>query len=257
MKIRNDKGFTLPELMVVIFVSGLFTSLLLFFMISYWRYGLLLEADLDTLSTRLNAGDYLRENINPASGLIVQNSIPDVNTSNPDPGISPASYWLPIHAIPGNISIGAPGTKTSLIYFRRPSVNTAGAVEMNGTQPYEDEFILYLDGSTKKLMSRTLANPFVASNKLKTSCPPPGTPSCPADREVADNLASVETRYFSKTGNLIDYTSITDPDTGEYEGPDYPAVEVVELKLNLTRKSGFQTSNATFNSTVIRVAIRS
>jgi len=258
MKKLDNNGLTLPELLVVIFVSGLFTGLLLFFMISYWRYGLMLESDLDTLTTRLNAGDYLRENINPASGFIIQNSIPDSNTANPDPAISPAEYWLPIHAVPSTISIGSPGTKTSLIYFRRPSVNTSGVVVMNGTQPYEDEFVLYMDGSTQKLMSRVLANPSAASNRLKTSCPASlATIACPADREVAINVASIEMRYFSKTGNLIDYTSSTDPVTGAYTGPDFPVVEVVEFKINLTRKPGFQKTNATVNSTVIRVAIRS
>lgn len=255
---NNQSGFTLPELITVLFISGLFVTLLMFFMISYWRYGLMLESDLDTLGTRLNAGDFLRENLNPSSGLIIQNSIPEANPLNPDPDISPKEYWLPIHAVPGTINIGSPGTITSLIYFKRPSVNTSGAVVLNGSLPYEDEFVLYLDGSTKKLMSRNIANPSASDNKLKTSCPPAlASASCPADKEVASDVASVETRYFSKTGNLIDHHSATDPDTGAYIGPDYPVVEVVELKLNLTQKPRFQKTNATINSTVIRIAIRS
>lgn len=255
---QQQAGFTLPELIVVLFLSGLFTSLLLFFMISYWRYGLLLEADLDTLTTRLNAGDYLRETLNPASGLVIQNSIQDTRTGNADPAFTPAYYWLPIHAVPGNISVGSAGTITPLVYFRRPSVNTSGVVALNGTQPYEDEYVLYLDGSTKSLMSRTLANPAVSSNKLQTSCPASfATLACPADHIVASDLTSVDMRYFSKTGNAIDHNSSYDPATNSYTGPDFTAVEVVEFKLNLSKKSTFQTSNATFNTTVIRVALRS
>ncbi|MES2970712.1 MAG: prepilin-type N-terminal cleavage/methylation domain-containing protein [Patescibacteria group bacterium] len=265
MKIRqkcqlreNDQtGFTLPEIMVVLFVSSLFSGLLLFFMVSYWRYGLLLESDLDTLTTRLNAGDFLRENLNPASGLIIQNSIEDTNSSNPDPAISPAYYWLPIHAIPGVIPMGSSGTSTSVAYFKRPSINTSGAVILSGIQPYEDEFILYMDGSTKSLMSRSLANPSAPGNRLKTSCPPAiATTACPADRTVASDISSLEMRYFSKTGNLIDYTSSYDTDTNMYTGPDFPVAEVVEFKLNLTKKPLLQTANATFNTTIIRVALR-
>lgn len=255
---KNQAGFTLPELIVVMFISSLFVGLLLFFMISYWRYGLLLEADLDTLTTRLNAGDYLRERLNPASGLIIQNSIPDANPAVADPSFVPANYWLPIHAIPATIPIGSAATKTPLIYFKRPSIDTSNAVVMNGTQPYEDEFVLYLDGASKSLMARTLANPNVINNKLRTSCPVNMvTPTCPADTVVATDISSVKTRYFSKTGNLIDYTSSFDTSTNTYTGPDFPVVEVVEFTLNLSKKPYFQQSNATFNTTIIRVAIRS
>jgi prepilin-type N-terminal cleavage/methylation domain-containing protein len=253
----DQSGFTIPELLVVMFVSSLFTGLMLFFMISYWRYGLMLEADLDTLTSRLNAGDFLRENINPASGLIIQNSIADANPANPDPAISPANYWLPIHAIPGPVNMGPAGSATSLVYFTRPSISTSNTVIMNGIQPYEDEFVLYMDGSSKQLRSRSLANPLAANNRLKTSCPPElANTSCPADRVIASDISSVEMRYFSKTGNLINYTSSFDSAENIYTGPDFPVVEVVEFKLNLTKKPAFQKSNSTINSTVVRVALR-
>ena len=218
----------------------------------------MLEADLDTLSSRLNAGDYLRENLNPSSGLIIQNSIVDVNANKPDASIVPISYWEPIHAIPGTTNIGTAGTYTPVVYFRRPSVNTAGAVVMNGTQPFEDEYVIYMDGTTKKLMSRTLANPSATDNRLKTSCPESiATPSCPADRTISADVSSVQMRYFSKTGNLIDYTSSYDSVTNSYTGPDFPVVEVVEFTINLSKKPIFQKTNTTVNSTVIRVALRS
>lgn len=257
LEMKDEQGLTLVELLVVISLSGLFTGLLLFFMISYWRYGLLLESDLDTLTTRLNAGDFIRENLNQASGLIVQNSLQDNNTLNPDPGYSPAYYWLRIHAIPGTISVGSTGTFTPVIYFKRPSITTSGSIAMNGTQPYEDETVFYLNGSTKSLMARNIANPAVINNRLKTSCPQSlASVSCPADRTIAANLSSIEMRYFSKTGNLIDYTSSYDSSTNTYTGPDFPVVEVVEIKVNLAKKPVFQKTNATQNSAIIRVALR-
>src|SRR5258708_1589683 len=128
---------------------------------------------------------------------------------------------------------------------------------MNGSQPYEYEYIFYLDGSTKELLSRVLANPSATGNSAKTTCPPAmATLSCPADKIVAENVASVATRYFSRTGNTIDYTSIWDPDTNSYAGPDFPSVDVIEFTLNLTLKPIFQTTNATVNATIIRVAMR-
>jgi len=252
-----QKGFTITELLIVIIMSAFFSTLILYFFIDYFRYGYLLQADLETLTTRLNAGDFLREAIGTSTGLVIQNGIPDSHTANPDPAIASGLYWVPIHAIPGNKPVGATGTTTPLLYFRRFSLNTTGNYIMNGAQPYEDEYVLYLDGTTKSLMERILANPAATGDRVKTTCPPSlATASCPVDKTVATDLISIDSRYFSRTANLIDYTSITDPGTGAYIGPDFTAVEVVELTLNLAKKAALQTTYSTSNSTIIRIALR-
>lgn len=254
---NNEQGFTIPELISVIIVTGIFVSLILFFMVSYWRYGYLLEADLDTFVTRLNAQDYLRSAIGDSSGLINQNSIADSNAENPDPDDLSNSHWLPIHAIPGNTPVPASNETVPLLYFHRASVNTAGSVILNGTQPYEDEYVLYLDGSSKSLLIRSLSNLLATDNRLKTSCPPVmATSTCPADKVLAKDLASVDTKYYSRTAVPIDWTSIWDPDIGDYAGPDFSSVEVLEVTLNITKKPLLQKTNATANSTIIRVALR-
>jgi len=254
---KPEQGFTLPELLVTIILSAFFSMLLLYFFFSYWRYGYLLQADEDTLTTRLNAGDILREEVGTSTGLIMQNSIPDNNADVPDPASATNQYWIPIHAVPGNKPVGASGTKTPLIYFKRYSFNGSGQYIINGNQPYEDEYVLYLDGSKKALKQRTLANPGATGDRVKTSCPDSlANSTCPADKTIASDLASVDMRYFSRTGNLIDYTSIFDTNTNSYAGPDFTAVEVVELTLNLTKKPTFQKTYATSNTTIIRIALR-
>ena len=257
MKIAsNQDGFTLSELLIVIFVTGFFVTLLMYFTFSFWRYSYLLEADQETFSTRLNVGDVIREQIGSSSGLILQNGIPDANTLNPDPGDGTAQHWLIIHAVPSNLSAGV-GVVQPVVYFKKFSQNTSGAFVMNGTQPFEDEYVLYINGTTKQLLLRAIANPNATDNRLKTSCPPAiATTSCPADKALVDNLASIDARYFSRTGNLVDYTSIVDGVTGAFIGPDFTAVDVLELKINITKKPIFQKTNATVNSTTIRVALR-
>lgn len=251
----NQSGYTIPELIVSMIITAFFVELIMVFTFGYWRFGYMHEADLDTLTTRLNAGDVLREYIGQSSGLINQNSIPDTHTNNPDSAYPSQYYWLPIHAIPGNKLVGTT-TTTPLLYFRRYTQNTSGNFVMNGTQPYEDEYILYTNGSTRQLLLRTLAST-VANNKAKTSCPPAiASVSCPADRVVASDLKSIDIRYFSRAGNLIDYTSIFDTNTNSYIGPDFTAVEVVEFTLNLTKKPLLQTTESTQNSTIIRIALR-
>jgi type II secretory pathway pseudopilin PulG len=260
MRNRSNKpeaGFTITELLIVIILTTLLTLIVMVFAFDLWRTSATQEADIDTLATRYNASDVLREQIGTSAGLIIQNSIPDANTLVPDPSIAGNNYWLPIHAIPQTVQAGASGTYTPLIYFRRYSFNNSNQYIMNGSEPYEDEFVLYLDGSGKSLMQRTLVNPGASGDKLKTTCPPASaTAACPADKTIATDVASVATRYFSRTGNLIDWTSITDPNTGEYAGPDFPAVEVVELTLNLSKKPSFSSTGNLQNSTIIRIALR-
>lgn len=254
---KDQNGFTLPEMLTVLVVTGVFSGLILFFTFSYWRYGAMMEADLDTFVTRLNAGDVLREMIGSSTGMIIQNSLPDSNRMVPDPDDGTGTYWLPIHSIPGNLPVGSPGTFTSVAYFKRLSFDTSGTVIMNGLLPYEDEYVLYIDGSTKQLKLRSIANTAATGNRLLTSCPPSlATSSCPADRIIASDLESVDLRFFSRTGTLIDYTSAFDPDINQYIGPDYPAVEVMEFKLTLTKKPFLQTTQSTRTSTIIRVALR-
>lgn len=253
----TEAGFTLPEMMTVLFITGLFSSLILFFAFSYWRYGALLEADMDTFVTRLNSGDVLRELVGSSTGMTIQNGLPDPNPLVIDPTDSTGNYWIPIHAIPGSRPIGSTGSYTPLSYFKRISFNSSNQAVMNGQYPYEDEYVLYLDGTAKQLKLRSIANTAATGNKLKTSCPPAiASNSCPADRVIAGDIESVDLRFFSRTGNLIDYTSAYDPDIDQYIGPDYPAVEVMEFKITLTKKPFLQTTNATRTSTIIRIALR-
>jgi hypothetical protein len=254
---RNQSGVTLVELLIVIVVSTAVTIAILAFAISFWSSNATLENDLETYVTRSDAGDTLRDYLNESSGLITQNSIDDNHPMAADPTDVTGQHWQVIHAIPKSIPVGASGTLTPVIYFQNPAVDTSKNFVMNGIQPFTNEFILYLNGTTKQLLLRSLANPGAANNKTITSCPSGSvTSSCPADKILADDVSSVDTRYFSRSGNPIDYTSITDPLTGAYIGPDFSNVEVVEITLHLFRKSTIGGGEDTANSTIIRVAIR-
>jgi hypothetical protein len=259
-KITNSDGFTIAELLSVMIVTLIFTGLITFFLFQSWRGTATLQNNLTTFAGRLNASDRLRDYLNETSGLINQNSIADPHPDNPDPAYAGGSYWIPIHAIPSTIAVGGSGTTTPVIYFEQPAVDANKNYIMNDKQPYENEYVLYLDGSTKKLMLRTLANEDAPSNVAITSCPPAAaSSSCPADKTIAENISAIDTRYFSKTGNTIDYTSITDPNSlppGAFIGPDFTSVEVVELNLHVFKKSTIHGGADTSSQTVIRVALR-
>lgn len=254
---RPQAGFTLVELLVAMILTVAFSILVLSFMIDFWRSTATLQSDSETLVTRQNAGDRLRTALNVGTHLIDQNSIVDLNADDPDPSDGTGTFWVLIHAIPSSITMPASGSITPVFYFEAPSVNSSESLIMNGTQPYYDEFVLYLKGSTKQMLMRTLANPNATGDKLTTSCPPPlASSSCPPDTVIAGDVTSVDTRYFSRSGNTVDYTSVTDPSTGGYIGPDFPAVDVVELTLHIGRKSVVHGGQDTSNETIVRVALR-
>lgn len=254
---RNEGGFTLPELIVVITLTAFLATVIFAFSINYWAYGYKLEANLDTLGTRLNVSDYIRESVGTSTGLIIQNSLPDDHPAVVDPAFASGKYWLPIHAVPGNKPIGSNGTYTPLLYYQRPSFNTTGGYIMNGTQPFTDEYVLFLNGTNKTLVLRMISNTNATNNRLKTTCPSGYvTSSCPADKVLATDISSVDLRYFSRTGVTIDHNSIFDTNTNTYIGPDFTAVEVVEIKLNLSKKAKLQGGRSENSSTVIRIALR-
>jgi len=255
--VQNDaSGFTLVELLVAMVLTVIFSGLVLSFFLDLWGSTATLQNDSETFVGRENAGDTLRDAFNVASGLINQNGIADANTGDPDPAIAAGTYWTPLHAIPNATTMPASGVRP-VIYFEAPSTDSSKHVIMNGTQPYKDNFVLYLDASTKSLMLRSLANPNATGNRILTSCPPASaTATCPADHKITGDISSVSKRYFSRSGNLLDYTSIVDPLTGEYIGPDFPAVEVLELTLNMHRNSTLKGGVDTNNQTIIRIAFR-
>jgi type II secretory pathway pseudopilin PulG len=250
----SHSGMTIVELLVVISATGIITTAVLAFAFNFWRVTYSQQASLDSLTTRLNAGDSLRSLLSSSSGMITQTSIPDPNAMNPD--VLNANYWEIIHAVPGQISAN-PGETIPVVYFKRFSFDAANNILFNVDTPYENEYVLYLDGTDRQLYLRTLANPSATGTSLMTSCPEAlAGPTCPADRIIAEDIDSIDMRYFSRTGNLVDYTGVVDSESGEFIGPDFPAAEVVEFTLNITRRPPFQASETIRVNTVIRVALR-
>jgi prepilin-type N-terminal cleavage/methylation domain-containing protein len=252
---NNQKGFTVIELLVVIVASSLIMAVTFNFFWQYWQYAEKSQSDLDVLTSRLDLSDYIRETVGTTSGLIDQNSIADPNANVPDASAG-TSYWQSIHPVPGTTSPSSSVDKP-VLYFKHFSQDKNNNFIMNGANPYEDEYVIYLS-KKGELRVRALANSSASGNALITSCPPSAaTSSCPSDKLLIDGLSSVAVRYFSRSGNLLDYTPTYDSSTGTYiNGPDFPAVDVIEYTVNISKTPSTQTATTTQSSTVIRVALR-
>lgn len=259
----NQSGLTIVELLTVIVVTTIMIGTVMLFFFNIWRGGASMQQSQEALSNRANAGDYLRNAIDSSSGLITQNDLPDSHVEIPDPADATGTFWLKIHAIPKTVT-AASGSKAAVIYLTRPSRDASKNFILNGAQPYQDDLIIYLDGTTKQLMARTIANPYAPGNAAKTTCPAASaSSSCPADAVIATDISSIDTRYFSRSGNTIDWTSVVEKDVNgvpvvptTYIGPDFPAVEVVEFKLRISKKVRVSDTKNTSSETIIRVALR-
>jgi prepilin-type N-terminal cleavage/methylation domain-containing protein len=254
---HEQRGFTLVELLVYIILVSMFTTIVIKAMLDYWSGAATLVNDNETFVQREDAGDTLRTYLNLGSALVNQNSVTDAHPAVGDPADSTGTYWKLIHAIPGSTTMPTSGAYAPVFYFSAPSVDTSKNFIMNGTQPYYDDFMLYMNGSTKQLLMRKLINPGASSDRLKTTCPSAFvTTACPADIVVSDDVSSVDTSYYSKSDIAIDYTSSTDPLTGQYNGPDFANAEVVSITVHLSRRSVIRGGTPTTNQIVVRVALR-
>lgn len=258
----NKKGFTLPEFLTVIAILGLIIVAVFALYEGILKTTIKAESDIESTARRMTAGNYLRQQISESSGLIIQPVHSDAH--------APGGVWPAIHPS-DNDQTKLPivnGIKP-IMYYKSLTYNSSQQVinQINGS-PEEDEHVLYLNTTNKKLFVRNIANP-VSGNVMKTSCPSENaTAACPADHEVLQNVTKVGFQYLSKTGEVMDYYQVinaTDPACApnpvadnEYcqPGPDFEVVEVVELRPFVSIKSKGQSSNQTQSETVMRAAVR-
>lgn len=245
----------MPELIVVMVLTVIFSGMVISFSIDLWGRSANLTSSSETLNTRQNLGDALRDRFNAASVLLNQNSIADAHVSAIDPADVSGTHWLTLHAIPHTIPMPEKGVTTPVLYYAAPSVDYSYNFIMNDKLPYEDEFVLFLDGTSKQLRLRTLANPAASGNRQRTSCPPK-TAGCREDNILAEDVTAVSLRYFSRSGNPLDWSSVHDPLTGEAVGPDFPVVEVIEITVGLKKRAIIHGSGDSISQTTIRVALR-
>lgn len=266
---RQPAGFSLVELITVIVLTALLSGIILQFSLSYMRYSSIVQSDSSAFVERLNASDYLRENLGMSTGLLSQNSIEDPSALVPD---YDSHHWAVLYPLGGtSTSFGNSSSTTPLMYYSEFSKDTSGSLTTFGTTYYQDEYILYHDGPSQQLRVRTLANPNVTNNRRKTTCTPASaTASCPADKVLINNITSVKIRYFSRAGIELSITNHGVDGAGNgvspCPNPTYPytvcdgatfsLVEVVELTLNLKTQPIGTHGVTTKSATVIRVALR-
>lgn len=270
MRPENEKGFTLVEMIIVVIMTSLLSMIIFGMGYQYIKQAANLNARTNFYGDRLNVSDYLRQNVGLSTGLLNQNSLADNNTLVTDPNDVSGTRWVPIHAIPS--PLGNPGVITPIIYYSQDALDSSRQPIMNGTESYQNEFIIYHDGPTSQLRVRTLANTAAPGNVAKTTCTT-SSPGCAKDKVLLTGVQTVEMRYFSRAGEDIDFRSSCDPDayycagttpdsclqTPPYtgcNGLDFSQVEVAQFKLKVKKAIESDANYSIYNSTIIRIALR-
>lgn len=266
MKDRLEQGFTLVEMMTVSVVTGVLVAMIFAFTVTYLQNASLSQSDNIAFVDRMNVSDYLRENIGISSGLMGQPRIPDAHVPAGLQDAYDSSYWREIYPVK-DAQINANAADINpVLYFRQFAHNTSGDMVANGSEKYHDNYVLYLqrDG---KLRVRAIANPDVPDNKLKSTCPDDQvSATCPADKTLMEDVDWIKPRYFSRSGVIVDHTSIDadnvspctspPPDYANCAGGEFPIAEVMELTIHISKRPDALHKNATQSSTIVRVALR-
>lgn len=266
---RQD-GFTLLEMMIVVIMTSILSVIIFAMGFQYIKQAANLSARTNFYADRLNVSDYLRQNVGLSTGLLNQNSLADSNVLVADPDDGTGTHWKSLHAIPG--SFGSSGAITPIVYFSQDALRSDGTPIMNGATAYQNEFIIYHDGPSSELRIRALANPLASDNTTRTTCSTT-TATCHKDKVLLTGVQTVEMRYFSRSGDDIDFRSSCDPDifacasntppgceqvapyTG-CNGLDFSQVEVAQFKLKVKKVIESDANRSIYNSTIIRVALR-
>lgn len=266
MKRNLEQGFTLVEMMTVSVITGILVAMIFAFTVTYLQNASLSQSDNIAFVDRMNVSDYLRENIGISSGLMGQPRIADSHVPDGLKDSSNSQYWREIYPVK-DLQINASAADINpILYFRQFAHNSSGEMVTNGSEKYNDNYVLYLqrDG---KLRVRTIANPNVPDNRLKSTCPDDQvTSDCPADKTLMEDVDWIKPRYFSRSGLVVDHTSIDadnnspctspPPDYDDCAGGEFPIAEVMELTIHISKRPDALHKNATQSSTIVRVALR-
>jgi prepilin-type N-terminal cleavage/methylation domain-containing protein len=175
---NHQKGFSLPELMVVLTVFGILSVSLLAIISNY--FGIIARNN-SLVDMTVASQDFLRateENIRFGAGVRQTNEISDTN--------APGGAW---NTDDTNfvIIIAVPAVDNDRNYI----------IDSATGEPYMNELVYYRDSSN--LLQRTLAHPSASGNILTTSCPPgSASTSCPADKSLLEYLDTINFIFYDQ-----------------------------------------------------------
>ena len=218
MSANNQKGFTIAELAIGVFVASI---LFVAFLTAITEYLILITRNNDSIEMVNSSQNLLRYTVDT---LRVSNGVRQTNTIA-DPN-APVGGWN-TNNTNFVIVISTPATDKNHNFI----------VDSSSGFPYLNEIVYYKSGNS--LFRRDLANPSAVGNTQVTTCPPSkATPSCPADPDMADYFQSMSFTLYDQNGAVTTDTT-----------------QARSIAINLTMQRGVFGKSISLNNS-IRVALR-
>lgn len=178
---KNSSGFTIPELIVIITVTGILSIAFLGGISNFFAIMSRNNAAGDLATSSQNLLRTTVEALRVGGGVRQTNTIADVNA--PEGGWNTSNENFVI-------IIASPAVDANREYITS---------EQTGS-PYMNELVYFKDGSN--LVRRSLAHPDAAGNSLTTSCPPElADPDCPADKVLAEYVNDMVFTLYDQDDN--------------------------------------------------------
>ena len=217
IKIHNDNGFTVTELVVAITLVGLL-------IVPVVQTSLRFYADATSSNRKASIAlesqatlQKFTEDLRMASGIDATNIIADPNKSG---------GWTT-------------NSSNHVLILSVPAQNNVGGFIINSStqKTYKNEIIYYTDGTN--LYRRTLPDSNASGNSMVRSCPPESTTlDCPADVTLTNHFDSSSFSFYDSNG-----------------APTGDAAAARSVKITLTTSDAV-LNNPTVVTNTIQVALR-
>lgn len=216
LRTRNQKGFTLVELIVVMLVMSVLSLMLANFIANWLQSETNAQKRADLLSNAQTALDTITEDIRLSGSVDANNRWPD-------------TYG------PGGNQFGWTSGSQTLI-LAKAAVTSGNAIIFSDPSNYitqKDNAIYYLSGTT---LYRRILESTDAADAAKTTCPPANaTASCPADKIVATGVSSFAVSYYNADNSVVTPAN----------------ARSVQLSITVSTKQNTQTINASYSTRMV------
>lgn len=185
MSRRNEQGFTLPELLIVMIVTAILSGVILGFFVNQIRAIVIASAKQDLLEQAQIGLDYTAQDVRVSANADDSNRWPDANAPNPTD-----QYSWQSNASSLILATGAQDQNHNVLFDDPSKYITA-----------KDNHIYFISNGT--LYRRILAST-ITGNAAVTTCPEAvATSTCPADKTILQNVASFSVQYIDGSGNQV------------------------------------------------------
>ena len=213
---RNQKGFTLVELIVVMTVVSILSITVTNFIVDWTKSSTLAEARSSLLTSAETSMDTITNDIMLSGSVEQNNRWPDAN------GPSGNQYgWT---------------SNSSTLVLAKVATNSTDTIIFSDPAEYitqKDDIIYFLSGTT--LYRRTLASTSTGDEAVTTCPSSDATSTCPADMVVATGVSSFTLAYYDDNGAATDTSS----------------ARSVQVGLTLSSKIDSQTINASYSTRMV------